>query len=383
MTSIFINDYSIICALGRGKAAGDAMASFAPPTVRGHATLIGGRETVTGELPAGALQAPPRGGSRTNELVASLIDDIRSGINAAISKFGPSRVALVLGTSTTGIDEATKALRPYTATGVWPGDYRFRTQELGDTSAFAAQHAGVLGPVYTVSTACTSGSKAMATAARMIRSGLVDAAVCGGADTLAELTLNGFAALESISTTVCNPFSINRTGINIGEGGALFVVSREPGPHRLEGWGESSDAYHASAPDPSGEGAEIALRRAMEIAGAAPHFVHAHGTATRLNDAMEAGLVSRLFGLDMPMASTKPLTGHTLGAAGAVQAALSLQALERGVFPPQVWDGQRDPDLPQVRLTSPAERPVTRMDRVLSLSFAFGGNNIALMLGNS
>jgi 3-oxoacyl-[acyl-carrier-protein] synthase-1 len=383
VTPIYINDFSILCALGRGKAVGDAMASAAPPLVRGHARLIGGRETVTGELPAAALKVPPRGGTRTNELVVQLMDDIRPAIDAAINTYGARRVACILGTSTTGIDEATKALRPYNANGAWPPEYSFRAQELGDTSAFAAQQAGVQGPVYTVSTACTSGSKAMATAARMIRTGLVDAAICGGADTLAELTLNGFAALESISPTVCNPFSVNRNGINIGEGGALFVLSRGPGPYRLEGWGESSDAHHASAPDPSGEGAEIALRKAMQLAGVGPHFVHAHGTATRLNDAMEAGLVARLFGLEMPMASTKPLTGHTLGAAGAVQAALSLLALERGVFPPQLWDGERDPDLPRVRLAAPGERPAKRMDRVLSLSFAFGGNNIALMLGQA
>jgi 3-oxoacyl-[acyl-carrier-protein] synthase-1 len=380
VTAVYINDFSILCALGRGQAVGDALASANPPTVAGHAALIGGRETVTGALPPGALRIPPRGNSRTNDLVAALIDDIRPGVEAVISTYGATRVAFVLGTSTTGIDEATKALRTFKQQGALPHTYRFGQQELGDPAAFGRIYSGALGPNYSVSTACTSGAKAMAAAARMIRTGLADAAICGGADTLCELTLNGFAALESISPKVCNPFSANRNGINIGEGGALFILSKEPGPHRLEAWGESSDAHHASAPDPTGAGAELAVGKALAMSGAAPDFVHAHGTATRLNDAMEAGLVSRLFGLAMPTASTKPMTGHTLGAAGAVQAALSLLAMQRQVLPPQLWDGARDPELPEIRLPPPGEKPDRRMNRVLSLSFAFGGNNIALML---
>ncbi len=378
----WINDFAITCALGDGKTdVGEALASTRPKTLSDRATLIDGRPTTVGRIDIGANAL--RGGSRTNELVARLIDDLRPAIDAAVARHGAHRVACLIGGSTTGINEATHDLKTKLDTGAWPEGFRFARQELGDTVEFAAKHAGVSGPAYVVSTACTSGAKAMAAACRVLETGLADAVVCGGADTLCDLTLNGFAALESIAPDVCNPFSVNRCGINIGEGGALFLVSREPGPWRIEGYGESSDAHHASAPDPSAAGAEIAVRQALASAAVAAGevgFVHLHGTATRLNDQMEAVLVDRVFGLDTPCASTKPLTGHTLGAAGAVQAGLNLLAMERGVFPPHVWDGARDPDLPAIRLASPGESPPTPLERVLSLSFAFGGNNIALML---
>jgi 3-oxoacyl-[acyl-carrier-protein] synthase-1 len=383
MTAAFIHDFAVACALGVDKqAVGDQLASSNPRRLHETAKLIDGRETTVGRMEIET--ANPRGRSRTNELVARLVDDLRPAIDDAIGKHGAARVGIVLGTSTTGINEAARDLKQKLDTGAWPEGFRFARQELGDTVAFAAGYAGVAGPGYVVSTACTSGGKAMATAARLLETGLADAVICGGVDTLADLTLNGFAALESIAPSVCNPMSVNRCGINIGEGGALFLMSRDPGPWRLEGFGESSDAHHASAPDPSAAGAEIAVRKALATSGtttADVGFVHLHGTATRLNDQMEAVLVERVFGLDMPCASTKPLTGHTLGAAGAIQAGLSLLAMERGVYPPHVWDGMRDPELAPIRLASPGERPATGLNRVLSLSFAFGGNNIALMLG--
>jgi 3-oxoacyl-[acyl-carrier-protein] synthase I len=379
----FINEFAIACALGAGKQAiGDQLASAHPQRLAQTAKLIDGRKTTIGAMEIDAESL--RGRSRTNELAARLLDDLRPAIEGMIARYGASRVGIVLGTSTTGINEATHDLKRKLDTGAWPEGFRFARQELGDTVAFAASQAGVTGPSYVVSTACTSGAKAMATASRLLETGLADAVICGGVDTLCDLTLNGFAALESISPTVCNPMSVNRCGINIGEGGAMFVLSREAGPWRLEGFGESSDAHHASSPDPSAAGAEIALRKALASSGLTTTdvgFVHLHGTATRLNDQMEAVLVDRVFGLDMPCASTKPLTGHTLGAAGAVQAGLSLLAMERGVLPPHLWDGMRDPELAPIRLTTPGEHAAGRLNHVLSLSFAFGGNNIALMLG--
>ena len=383
--SAFINDFAIACALGADRqAVGEELTLVNPRRLAQTARLLDGRETTVGVMAIEAVN--PRGMSRTNELAARLIDDLRPTTEAAIAKYGARRVGVVLGTSTTGINEATHDLKRKINTGAWPEGFRFARQELGETATFAARHAGVTGPTYVVSTACTSGAKAMTAASRLLETGLADAVICGGVDTLCDLTLNGFAALESIAPSVCNPMSLNRCGINIGEGGALFVLSREAGPWRLESFGESSDAYHASAPDPSAAGAEIAVRRALSASGAAPgdvDFVHLHGTATRLNDQMEAVLVDRVFGLGTPCASTKPLTGHTLGAAGAVQAGLSLLAMERGVFPPHIFDGMRDSDLAPIRLAAPGERPANRLERILSLSFAFGGNNIALMLARS
>jgi 3-oxoacyl-[acyl-carrier-protein] synthase-1 len=217
----------------------------------------------------------------------------------------------------------------------------------------------------------------------LLQAGLCDVVVAGGIDSLCDLTLNGFAALESLSSDVCNPFSVHRRGINLGEGGALFVLSRLPSPVRLAGWGETADAYHISAPDPEGTGAEAAMRRALARAGCNPgaiSYLNLHGTATKLNDLMEARAVSRVFGDDIPCSSTKPMTGHMLGAAGACEAAFTMMALQTGKLPAHIWDGEADSEMPSVRLVARTGEANSSMRRAMSCSYAFGGNNIALVL---
>jgi 3-oxoacyl-[acyl-carrier-protein] synthase-1 len=245
---------------------------------------------------------------------------------------------------------------------------------------------GVAGPATVISTACSSSAKALASAARLLRAGLADAVITGGADSLCRFTVAGFTALESVSEARCNPMSINRRGINIGEGAALFLMTREPGPVRLSGWGESSDAHHISAPEPEGRGALAAMRAALERASVTPSeidYVNLHGTATPLNDAMESRAVHALLGGSVPCSSTKPLTGHTLGAAGALEAAFCWLALHdnpRGRLPPHWWDGEADPALPALSLVKPGQELGRPLRAVLSNSFAFGGSNAALLL---
>jgi 3-oxoacyl-[acyl-carrier-protein] synthase-1 len=238
-----------------------------------------------------------------------------------------------------------------------------------------------------ISTACSSSAKALASAGRLLDAGIADAVIAGGADSLCEFTIAGFRALESVSAARCNPLSANRRGINIGEATALFLVSREPGPVRLMGWGESSDAHHMSAPDPSGRGAAEVVRQALHRAGlqaADIDYVNLHGTATVQNDAMEAKVIAELFGPGVPVSSTKPLTGHTLGAAGALEAGIGWLTLADeacGRLPPHWWDEQADPALPILRVVKPGESAARRPRHVLSNSFAFGGSNAALLLG--
>ena len=216
------------------------------------------------------------------------------------------------------------------------------------------------GPAWTMSTACSSSAKAMASAARILRaeSPMRMPAVL----TRCAFTINGFSALESVSAARCNPFSRHRDGINLGEGAALFVLGREPGPVRLSGWGETSDAHHPSAPDPSGRGAIDAMRQALARAGIAPgdvDYLNLHGTATVQNDAMESLAVAEVFGGRVPASATKPLTGHALGAAGAIEAALCWLALvdnPRGLLPPHWWDGAADPALPPLAFVPPGGR---------------------------
>lgn len=381
---IYINGYSVACAQGADAAAVEgAVFADRPLPVSGSWPLISGQHVPVGKLAFDLADSLP-GETRTNRLMSHLLAGLGEAAPAAIAAHGPARVAVIVGSSTTGIDEATRHLGVWRSEGRLPDGFDMERQLLGDTAAHAARMSGATGPCWTVSTACTSGAKALAAGARLIRTGLADAVICGGVDTLADMTVNGFAALESVSERVCNPFSANRDGISIGEGGALFVISRTPSRWRLAGYGESSDAHHISAPDPSGAGGEIAIREALASAGVSADdigHIHAHGTATRLNDQMEAGLVSRLFGADRATTSTKPLTGHTLGAAGAIQAAISLMAMDRGQYPPHLWDGEADPELPAIRLAAPGERAERSLDAMLSLSFAFGGNNMALVLG--
>jgi 3-oxoacyl-[acyl-carrier-protein] synthase-1 len=250
------------------------------------------------------------------------------------------------------------------------------------------------GPAYVISTACTSSARALMSAQRLLDLGMCDVVLCGGVDTLCKLTLNGFSALEAVSGQRCNPFSVNRNGINIGEAAVLFLMSKQPGdsqPIALLGSGASSDAHHISAPEPTGRGAQQAMRKALSRARLQPEqiaYLNLHGTATQHNDAMESHAVAALFPAGVPCSSTKPMTGHTLGAAGALEAAfcwLSLSDDNREhSLAPHVWDGQADPGLPALKWVTPADRLASTGPRYLmSNSFAFGGNNVSLIIGDA
>lgn len=364
---------AVASCLGMGKAA-TAAALFA-----------GRRVGVVGAID----DLPPGPDSRNNRLLRVLLDEIAAPVDEAIRRFGRSRVAVVLGTSTSGMAEGEAAYAHHRAHGRWPPGFDYRQQELGSAAASLSRALDLAGPAYVVATACSSSAKVFASARRLIRLGLADAAVVGGADTLCRLTQAGFGSLESLSGTPCNPFSANRCGITIGEGGALFLMSREPAEVALLGVGESSDAHHLSAPDPEGKGALAAMRGALRDAGLAAAdiaYVNLHGTATPLNDAMESRAVDALFG-PVACSSTKAMTGHTLGAAGAVEAAVLWLTLSGrwnpdGLVPPQLWDGVADPALPRLALAAPGTRlPPGGRRACLSNSFAFGGSNCSLILG--
>lgn len=377
----FIQDFSVACAAGENAGAlARAMFSTAPPKLHVTAQLVDGRTTTIGPL-GFEISARTPARTRSNRLVGHLLDSLRPAIEQRLAAHGAERLGVVIGTSTAGMFEGEAAIAARKRDGAWGSDFSFRDQELSDPANFIAAAIGARGPAYVISTACTSGGKAIAAARRLLAADFCDTVICGGVDTLCDLTLNGFSALESLSETVCNPFSKNRRGINIGEGGALYVLTREDGPYAVLSAGESSDAHHISAPEPTGAGAEIAIRQALDKAGIAPgaiDFIHLHGTATRLNDQAESAAIHRVFGDDTPASSTKPMTGHTLGAAGAIQTAICLLAMREGTLPPHLWDGERDAELPHIRLAGVAEQ--ARVKQVLSANYAFGGNNIALVL---
>lgn len=394
----YLNALGVICALGRDKQA-VARNLFAGDCsgMRRESGWVPERElpvaAVHGDLaPIPEALADQR--SRNNQLLLEAALQIRDDIEQAIQTYGRERIGVVLGTSTSGIDEASRGLAHYIRDHQFPADYDYRQQELGAPANFLADWLQLSGPTYVISTACTSSARALMSARRLLDLGLCDAVLCGGVDSLCKLTLNGFSALEAVSDERCNPFSANRNGINIGEAAVLFVMSKERGAGpgiALLGAGASSDAHHISAPEPSGRGALQSMQKALDQAHLQAgdiSYLNLHGTATQHNDAMESLAVAALFAEGVPCSSTKPMTGHTLGAAGALEAAfcwLSLSADNPDhALPPHVWDGQPDPDLPPLKWVTASERLASIAPRYLmSNSFAFGGNNVSLIIGDA
>ena len=332
--------------------------------------------------------------SRNNQLLWHALAQIEPDIRAAVARYGSHRVAVVIGTSTSGADENIPLFEHVAHGGSW-ADKPFNQLQhtMGAPAEFVAQVYGLHGLRYTVSTACTSGARALISAARLLRANLADAVICGGADTLSPLTINGFASLEVLSDGLANPFSAYRNGINIGEAAAAFVMTRDAdfgGSMQLLGYGASSDAHHMSSPRPDGLGAVLAFQAALNHAQLSPSdigWINLHGTGTQHNDSMESRAVAEVFGSQTPCTSTKPSTGHTLGAAGALEAAFAWGVASRetnpqGKLPPQLWDGQPDPELPAIALTdehSAWQQPEKRI--AASSSFAFGGSNAVLIIG--
>ncbi len=394
----YLSALGLNCALGQGKQA-VATALFAGDSsgMQAQTGWVAERALTVGAVP-GALPAlpalPGHPPSRNNQLLLAAALEIEPELRAAISRFGAERIAVVLGTSTSGIEEASQSIAEYLKQGELPAHYAYTQQELAEPANFLSDWLELSGPCFSISTACTSGARALLSAQRLLDLGVCDAVICGGVDSLCRLTLNGFSALEAVSAERCNPFSVNRHGINIGEAAALFLMSREALPGgtavTLLGGGASSDAHHISAPQPDGLGAQAAMRKALAAAGISADqvdYLNLHGTATTHNDAMESQAVQAIFPHGVPCSSSKSMVGHTLGAAGALEAAfcwLTLSAYNpEQLLPPHLWDGQADPALPALNLVQPGTRlSNSRARRLMSNSFAFGGNNISLLLGD-
>jgi len=398
---VYLNALGLNCALGQGKQA-VATALFAGDSsgmqaqtgwVAERALTVG---AVSGSLPD-LPDLPNHPPSRNNQLLLAAALEIEPELRAAISRFGAERIAVVLGTSTSGIEEASQSIATYLNEDELPAHYHYAQQELAEPANFLSDWLGLSGPCFSISTACTSGARALLSAQRLLNLGVCDAVICGGVDSLCRLTLNGFSALEAVSAERCNPFSDNRHGINIGEGAALFLMTKKPlsgaarraVPITLLGGGACSDAHHISAPQPDGLGAQAAMRKALAAAGISADqvdYLNLHGTATTHNDAMESQAVQAIFPHGVPCSSSKSMVGHTLGAAGALEAAFCWLTLSEynpdQLLPPHLWDGQADPALPALNLVQPGTRlSNTRPRRLMSNSFAFGGNNISLLLG--
>lgn len=342
--------------------------------------------TIVGAVPGDLPPLEPRFrpyDCRLARLGVMSFREIEPAVHRAVQRWGAERVAIVLGTSTGGLEETEQAYHAWLTTGRVTETYDYQRQH--NFAAFGdllAEMSGVRGPAYVVSTACSSSGKVAASAARLMKMGVADAVLVGGIDSLTRMTLQGFHSLGILSASACRPFGHGRDGINIGEGAAFFLMEKEGDAEvHVLGVGESSDAYRMSSPEPTGRGAREAMERALAQAGMSVNdvdHINAHGTATPLNDSAEALAIDAMFGARVPVSSTKGYTGHLLGAAGGTEAIFAIHAVVTGNMPATLG---ADPIDPEIKIDVVREQRNARVRRVLSNSFAFGGSNVCVFVG--
>ena len=386
MKPLAITSYTATSALGRGVSAmlealrrgqsGLKPNDFDRADLRAFIGRVAGLE----ERPVGgALGAFDCRNNRLAQLGLEQ-DGFREAVERARSKYGPKRVAVLLGTSTSGILQTELAYRVRGVAGELPAGFDYRHgQNLFSVTDYVRRSLGLEGPAATISTACSSSAKVFASASRYIEAGVADAAVVGGVDSLCLTTIHGFTSLQLVSDEPCRPFDAARKGMNIGEAAGYALVEKTGSDVNLVGYGESSDAHHMSTPHPEGEGALAAMRQALERGGLDPEdidYVNAHGTATPANDRSEDRALVRLFGNRVPVSSTKSLTGHTLGAAGIIEAIVCFLALEHDLIPATANTSRLEPGLESQIVLETRSAPVRH---ALSNSFGFGGSNCSLV----
>ena len=388
---LYLNDLGLLCATGSSKSdllkrllMGDRSGLVLSDTF-GPTTIVG---QITSELPLIDTQYSLYQ-SRNNQLLLAALSQIKATVDKMTAKFGNDRIGIVLGTSTSGVRNTELALDYLTKHGKLPEQFHYKQQQMGAGADFLSAYLGLTGPAYTISTACSSSGKAFASARRLIELNLCDAVIVGGADSLCSLTINGFSALESLSTGYCKPFGLHRNGINIGEAASLFVLSIDAGPVQLLGIGSSSDAYHFSAPDPSGKLVVRAMQQALTDADKKAHevdYLNLHGTATLLNDAMESKAVNQLFSDKVAASSSKGMTGHTLGAAAALELGFCWMLLTENphnTLIPNINDDEADNSLAPLNLVRMGQNLGRNINVCQSNSFAFGGNNISILIART
>jgi len=390
MQPVAITQHTLTTALGAGRAAtlaalraarsGLAVRQFLDAGLQGWIGEVDGVDAV--ELPARLREFD----CRNNRLawLALEQDGFIDAVTKARARWGAERVGVFLGTSTSGLLQTELAYRNRRPDGSLPEGFRYApTQNTYSVAAFATAAFELAGPSFVVSTACSSSAKVFGNAARMMAAGLIDAAVVGGVDSLCLTTLYGFNSLELLSSDICRPWDAGRRGLSIGEGASFALLERDADAPQgwLLGIGESNDGHHMSTPHPEGVGAITAMRSALASAGLQPgniDYINLHGTATPSNDAAEDRAVAAVFGTNTPCSSTKGATGHTLGAAGGVEAVISLLALQHGLMPGGLNVQTPDPELRLNYLRANREAPLRA---ILSNSFGFGGTNASLVLG--
>ncbi len=392
LSPVAITAYASICAAGVGKQALQAAllaneAKLNPLTLFDIAFSTRVGEVVT-ELPKVNAELRIYDSRNARMALAALNhveDNLRPTIGLAKNRYGGKRIGVIIGTSTSGLYETEAAYCQLVEQGHMPDDFHFLTRHAYQaTPRFLQLELGLSGPCFAISTACSSGAKAIGVGQRLITNDVCDAVLVGGVDTLCRLTLRGFRSLDLVSASQCRPMDKNRNGINIGEGAGLLLLEKSTvnnsGCPRILAVGESSDGYHMSSPHPDGHGAHLAMENALRQAGLQPgeiDYLNLHATATPINDSIEAKAVFALLGDALPVSGTKGITGHTLGAAGALEAVIVLLALANQFVPGTSGLNEIDHDC-RCRVV---KEPIMQqpLKTAMSNSFGFGGNNASII----
>ena len=396
--TLFLSEPGIACAAG--TTAADFWRALTTGSQDGLVKVKthSGREFYAAKVDDGALKKTgARYDMRAIQIEDCALEQIAPAVEAAKQKYGAARIAVCVGCCDNGSEFSVAGHREYFEKGAFPKNYSLEIQSADYPATYIKEKFGLAGPAYVFATACSSSGSAIIKAAQLIKAGIVDAAICGGVDVASDTVLLGFDSLEAVSENKTNPFSAARSGITLGEGAAFFLLSKDKGPVELLGWGESADASHMTAPLADGSGAFCAMKEALAFAGldaSKIDYVNLHGTGTRLNDSMEAKAVAQVFGSlaeAVPASSTKPMTGHTLGASSAVELAACWLSIVNNdkkssaeiKLPLHVYDGNYDPDLPRLNLIGPETKFNKRINVCMSNSFGFGGCNVSLIIGKT
>lgn len=456
---LYLSEPALICACGRGRdALWQAVTQADNSAIRDCRTAEGSRSfpaapvaetdlppVTSGVAPGIAQDKTSHAFDPATKLVRmeqTALADLDGTLAAALNRYGPDRIAVLVGSCDNASETSLSGHRQFFQEGTFPPGYTLARQGAQAVSAAVRERYGLRGPAVSCASACSSSAAAVVKAAQLIRGGIADAVIVGGADLASDLVLLGFASMECISPAATNPFSRNRSGITLGEAAVFFLLAKDnfvtgrPAV-TLAGYGESADAYHITSPDPSGAGAASAMRTALRSAGIRPQelgYINLHGTGTKLNDAMEARAVAAVTGGAVPCSATKSVTGHTLGAAGALSLAVCYETLVRNagaiatgdttviasgnagaaagnagpagarempaggagagaggstgvpdiLLPAQAWDGEYDDELPRLNIIGKENnRGSPRSGGLrycMSNSFGFGGANVSIIL---
>ncbi|MGN1392482.1 MAG: beta-ketoacyl-ACP synthase [Succinivibrionaceae bacterium] len=386
---VYLNNFACISPLGNNDAMALGMLSSQESP---YMDYLGGylphdQRAFLGFLPFDL----PQSDCRNNQMIRYCLDNLEKELQEVFTKFDKKRIGVVVGTSTSAITDVESSIIQHYHDGDAKLFYDNRICEIGNVSEYIKNLYSIEGPCYTVATACSSSAKAIVSGSQLIEAGVCDAVIVGGSDSLSRVTVSGFFALSALSIDHCLPFHKDRCGINISEGCGLTILTKEPinscksKAIKLLGYGMTTDGYHISAPEPFGKQGIVAVRQALEMAKLEPKdvgYVNMHGTGTKLNDSMEYYIIKEVFGKTVPVSSTKHITGHTLGAAGIVEAYISWLLLNNDISLPyhDYEEKDLDPTMTDINiLISPCVKLQKKV--IMSNNFAFGGNNISLIFG--